>query len=219
MTFPHPVRVGVPGPIESKLRTQSVDGTVYWLAKSNFGLQRVQVQNLETGALILIDLKAVPTSQVSSAPIEILVDRNSKDSTTRSTQHTQRKTDSRRSRTRALDYVTLTRYVAQQLYAPARLLKTLPGVIRTRISPTPVNLVRGQSIEAVPLIAWRSGTLTVTAVRLRNLEPYPVTLDPRNLRGKWRAATFQHARLLSAGHEADTTAIYLIADRPFREAL
>ena len=224
VTFPHPVRVGVPGSIESKLRTQSVDGTVYWLAHTHFGLQRVQIQNLETGALILVDLKAVPASQASSAPIEIVVDRNSKDGTIRSTKQTQRKSDARRSRTRAagtraLDYVVLTRYVAQQLYAPARLLKTLSGVVRIRISPTPVCLIRGQSIEAVPLIAWRSGTLTITAVRLRNLEPHPVTLDPRDLRGEWRAATFQHARLFPAGHEADTTAVYLIADRPFREAL
>jgi hypothetical protein len=59
-----------------------------------------------------------------------------------------------------------------------------------------------------------------TAVRLRNRTYKPVILDPRTaLRGEWLAATFQYARLLPAGHEADTTAVYLISARPFADAL
>jgi len=40
-------------------------------------------------------------------------------------------------------------------------------------------------------------------------------LDPRQLRGNWLAATFQHARLLPVGGVADSTAVYLISALPF----
>jgi uncharacterized protein DUF3438 len=59
----------------------------------------------------------------------------------------------------------------------------------------------------------------VTAVRLQNLGPSPIVLDPRDVRGTWIAATFQHARLLPAGSEADVTCLYLISARPFEESL
>jgi hypothetical protein len=44
---------------------------------------------------------------------------------------------------------------------------------------------------------------------------HPQILDPRDLRGAWLTATFQHHRLLPKGDEADTTAVYLISARPF----
>jgi Protein of unknown function (DUF3438). len=47
-------------------------------------------------------------------------------------------------------------------------------------------------------------TRYVTAVKLANLTREPVLLDPRDLRGRWLTATFQHARLFPAGSEADT---------------
>jgi integrating conjugative element protein (TIGR03749 family) len=123
-------------------------------------------------------------------------------------------------------YVALTRFAAQQLYAPERLLRELEGVYRV---PVPdrgtVPLVRTAAIlaeiEATPLASWADETgLYVTAVRLRNRTARHVVLDPRTaLRGEWLAATFQHARLFPAGHEADTTAVYLISARPFADAL
>jgi hypothetical protein len=79
--------------------------------------------------------------------------------------------------------------------------------------------VRGGAVEAVPLISWRHRGLYVTAVRLQNQAPEASVLDPRDLRGEWLAATFQHARLLAHGDEADTTAVYLLSRRPFGESL
>jgi hypothetical protein len=64
-------------------------------------------------------------------------------------------------------------------------------------------------------VAWRAGGLYVTAVKLTNRTDQPQILDPRDLRGSWLTATFQHNRLLAAGSEADTTAVYLISARPF----
>jgi hypothetical protein len=77
--------------------------------------------------------------------------------------------------------------------------------------------VRGAQVQAEPVAAWHAqgphGPLWVAAVRLRNTRPEPVVLDPRDLRGQWRAASFQHARLGRAGDPTDTTTLYLVADR------
>jgi len=112
-------------------------------------------------------------------------------------------------------YVTLIRFAAQQLYVPARLLRDNPGIVRTPVARDPIDLVRGGAIDARPLVAWRAGGHYLTAIKLTNRTEQLQTLDPRDLRGTWLTATFQHHRLLPAGNEADTTAVYLISARPF----
>jgi integrating conjugative element protein (TIGR03749 family) len=82
-----------------------------------------------------------------------------------------------------------------------------------------VDLVYGAKVESVPVAAWKVGLQYVTAVKLTNRTQRAVVLDPRELRGSWLAATFQHNRLLPADNEADTTAVYLVSDRPFDVAL
>ena len=87
------------------------------------------------------------------------------------------------------------------------------------VNAEPVDLVHGAKVEAVPVAAWKVGLKYVTAIKLTNLTQKPLVLDPRELRGSWLAATFQHNRLLPAGNAADTTAVYLVSDRPFDVAL
>ena len=90
-----------------------------------------------------------------------------------------------------------------------------PGVVAIPVQDAPVGLLRGGGVEAVPVAAWKAGLHYVTAVRLTNHSAKAVILDPRELRGAWLAATFQHNRLLPSGADEDTTAVYLISDRPF----
>ena len=59
--FRSPVTVGIPATLESKLRTQTVNGTVYWLAKATFGSTRVMVREIEGGQTYLFDLSAATT--------------------------------------------------------------------------------------------------------------------------------------------------------------
>ena len=211
VTFPGEVRVGLPGQLATKLRTQSNAGTVYWLAQEPFGSQRVEVRETGSNAIYLIDLSAGQESGLSSSPIEVQVKRTGANKISASD------TDTASS---SLGYVGLTRFAAQQLYAPARLLKASPGIHRVSVARTSLaHLIRGEMIQATPVAGWHSGSLYVTAVKLRNTGPQPITLDPRQLRGRWRAATFQHSRLHPAGSEADTTAVYLISGRPFHEVL
>ena len=122
--------------------------------------------------------------------------------------------------------MALTRFAAQQLYAPDRLLRELDGVYRVPIPDRgPMPLIRAAGtladIEATPLASWADETgLYVTAVRLQNRTQRAIVLDPRTaLRGEWLAATFHHTRLFPAGHEADTSAAYLVSARPFEDAL
>jgi integrating conjugative element protein (TIGR03749 family) len=208
--FPeHAVRVGVPDDLP--LRTLSVDGTVYWQAQAPFAPVRVIVQGLEEdGGYYLLDLEA--RESAPAVPLAIL-----RAGAERPAPARVRAPDEPRHQN--LDYVALTRFAAQQMYAPARLRPAHPQVRPVAVPEAPIALVRGGAVEAVPLIAWRHRGLYVTVVRLQNQAPEASVLDPRDLRGEWLAATFQHARLLAHGDEADTTAVYLLSRRPLGESL
>lgn len=205
--FPAPVRVGLPAALQGQLRAQSIDGSLYLLAQAPFERQRLMVREIEAGRVYLLDVSAAEGAP--SGPVQIVA----------STPPTLREppAEAQEVGPPAVDYgyVMLTRFAAQQLYAPARLLQDLPGVVRVPVKQVPAPLVRGGAVTATPLVAWRAGGLYLTAVKFTNTTREAQTLDPRALRGSWLAATFQHYRLLPAGDEADTTALYLLSARPF----
>lgn len=204
--FPAAVKVGVPVSLQGLLRTQSINGTVYLLAHAPFDSSRLMVRELESGRIYLFDVTAVEEGG-ATRPIEIYV-------TSASTPKKERTTTSNEAGQGQPGYVQLTRFAAQQLYAPARLLRDRPGIVRIPVSRDPVDLLHGGTVEATPLVAWRANGLYVTAVKLTNRTDEAQTLDPRDLRGTWLTATFQHHRLFPKGDEADTTAVYLISARP-----
>ena len=205
--FPSAVKVGVPASVQPLLRTQSVNGTVYLLAQAPFGSNRLLVHELDSGRIYLFDVTAAEEGGASH-PLQIYVTGDSEPGSDSSPA-------TRDSGQPQPSYIKLTQFAAQQLYAPARLVKDRPGIVRVPVARDPVALVRGGAIEAVPLVAWRAEGLYVTAVKLSNRTDQPQTLDPRDLRGAWLTASFQHHRLLPHGDEADTTAVYLISARPF----
>jgi integrating conjugative element protein (TIGR03749 family) len=206
--FPAPVRVGVPPALQGALRVQSVAGTLYLLAHRPFAATRLVVRDLGEGATYLLDVTATAEA-TAAAPLTVYLP-DAETETAGGAGEREYPT---------YGYVSLTRFAAQQLYAPARLLRELPGVVRVAVAKDPVPLVRGGAVEAVPLVAWRAGELFLTAVRLANTTGQPRTLDPRTLRGDWLTATFQHHRLHPAGDAADRTVVYLISARPFAESL
>ncbi|OOG28824.1 integrating conjugative element protein [Thioalkalivibrio denitrificans] len=207
--FPVEVRVGVPARLEGLLRTFNVDGSVYWLAHAPFESVRVVIEGLDDGRVYLVDLEAREGDAL--APLAVMERETSSDPRRGARDDAERHQN--------LDYVTLTRFAAQQMYAPERLRPSHPGVVRTPVARSEVPLVRGAAVRAEPLISWRHGAMYVTVVKLVNESADPLVLDPRDLRYDWLAATFQHARLLPAGDEADTTAVYLISRRPFDETV
>lgn len=209
--FPASVKVGVPNSVKSVLRTQSIADTVYFQASENFDVTRVIVQTRDGVHTYLLDVSA--TADAEAKPILRLTDLSTAAPVERPPSM-----ESSASPEATIDPVALTRFAAQQLYAPSRLLYDLPGVVREPVRSRPVDLLRGGAVNATPLIAWRSGSLHLTAVSLRNVTATPIELDPRALRGEWLTATFQHNRLLAAGDEADLTVVYLVSLQPFAVA-
>ena len=205
--FPAAVKVGVPATVQPLLRTQSVNGAVYLLAHAPFGSSRLMVREFDTGRIYLFDITAAEEGGASH-PIQIYVTGDNETAKDRST-------ESNAPVHEQPGYIQLTRFAAQQLYAPARLMKDYPGIVRVPVTRDAVDLLHGGMVEATPLVAWRAGGLYVTAVKLTNRSEQPQTLDSREIRGAWLTATFQHHRLFPKGDEADTTAVYLVSARPF----
>ena len=210
--FPDSVSIGLPQSLTAQLRSQSINGTLYLLAREPFDTTRIMVRSETEGPMVVLDVSAEPAEADSATLPDVQILLDSGPDTDAAESHSNNPSLS-------WGYAALTRYAAQQLYAPTRLIPRQPGVVAIPVSAEPVELVHGARIEAVPVAAWKAGLRYVTAVKLTNRTPRPVVLDPRELRGAWLAATFQHNRLLPAGDEADTTAAYLISDRPFDVAL
>ena len=210
--FPDSVSIGLPQMLTPLLRTQSINGTVYLLARQSFEPSRVMVRSETDGPMYVLDISAAPgEAEGRSLPdMQILLETPQDVVAAESKYGT---------RSRPWGYAELTRYAAQQLYAPTRLIPRQSGVVAMPVTGEMVDLVYGAKVESVPVAAWKVGLQYVTAVKLTNRTQRAVVLDPRELRGSWLAATFQHNRLLPAGNEADTTAVYLVSDRPFDVAL
>jgi len=210
--FPDSVSIGLPQSLTAQLRSQSINGTLYLLAREPFDTTRIMVRSETEGPMFVLDVSAEPAEADSQTlpDVQILLDSEPDADAAESLSNNP---------SQSWGYAALTRYAAQQLYAPTRLIPRQPGVVAIPVSAEPVELVHGARIEAVPVAAWKAGLRYVTAIKLTNRTQRPVVLDPRELRGAWLAATFQHNRLLPAGDDADTTAVYLISDRPFDVAL
>lgn len=220
VTFNVPVRVELPPDLDaSTLLTQIVadtrSGTIYWTALKAFKRHRVQVQDIASKNIYLLDIAASPAAQ-DTTQIEVSVPGGQTDPAGQASTTP----NSAAADTASPGPIALTRMAAQQLYAPGRLLQLPDGVYPSPVRQTSTkSLYHGAKVEATPVMAWRSGELTVTAVKLKNLTAGELILDPRHLRGRWQTATFQHNLLLPQGSARDTTAAYLISTAPFEEAV
>lgn len=243
--FPGSVRVGVPVEINTLLRTQSLNGIVYWQAAKAFPRTRVQVFEETTGTIYLLDLSA--EDKASATPVEVYnlaleaigLAPGSTLAAGRATplratplpgQRRAPGTETAAAATPTptpvpasppIDAVALVRYAAQQVFGPQRLIEPLPGISRASVPRQRFDtLIGGTRVIATPIAAWQGGGLHVTAVRLENPGSERVVLDPRRVRGAWLAAAFQHATLLPAYRGRDaSTALYLVSRRPWAEAL
>ena len=205
------VRIGVPPSVTDRLRTQTADNAVYLRASAPLPPTRLQLQDIETGALVLIDVSAEAASpdQTPLEPVRIVdASTSTHDGHASYAQSEPADTTSRETPVP----VMLTRYAAQSLYAPLRTVEPLPGVVRVPLrGDLPLDtLIPTQPIRVSALVAWRLNDEWITALKLTNLGSELVELDPRTLQGDFVAATFQHRSLGPAGKATDTTVLYLI---------
>lgn len=206
------VRVGVPAELADTLRVQSAGGALYLRASAAFESIRLQLQDVDTGALILLDVTATPASagQGPLEPVRILeTELDESPASKRGHLASEKRAEGRSGTAHA---VVLTRFAAQSLYAPLRTVEPVPGLARARL-PRELPLETLCPMWAVrprALAAWRLHDEWVTAILLTNLSAEAIALDPRVLQGDFLAATFQHPTLDPAGGPSDTTVLYLV---------
>ncbi|EIX9273052.1 TIGR03749 family integrating conjugative element protein [Klebsiella pneumoniae] len=197
------VRVGYPATLESKLRIQSSNGTLYLLASQPFAATRLQLQDTENGELILLDVSASKGEHIRE-PIRIVREEK---------KMSDAKPDAIPEPLPSTPLpVALTRYAAQMLYAPLRTVEPLPGVQPegVRLAKVITTLLPVLPVNAIPIGGWRLDTYHLAAIRLQNKSATRLELDPRQLQGQFYAASFQHRWPGPAGSAEDTTVLYLI---------
>ena len=219
--FPDDVRYWLPDTVKRHVSVLAANGVLYIRAMEPFPTTRLRIQELNDQQVYLLDITA---SEVAAVSDELIV-MTKKNTRNRSKEATAYKTTE--------DWrIRLTRYAAQQLYAPERLVDGNSAIKRIPVeSKTSVPLIRGGLIETVPIASWQGHGLTVTAVRARNLSRQSLQLQfDRSdslqaldlsylVRGDWLTATLQHDRLGAMGDETDTTTLYLVSNRSFVESL
>ncbi len=214
------VRVGVSPSVGEHLRVQSAGGALYLRASDPLPPTRLQLQDVNSGALILLDVDAQPAKAGESPlePVRIVVDDpavNHPDNVSGVGANADEQ-DSTKTATPAPHdtpvAVVLTRYAAQNLYAPLRTMEPVAGIVREtlRRDLAIANLLPTLPVRARTLAAWRLDDHWVTAVQLTNTSPHKIDLDPRLLQGDFAAATFQHSNIGPAGQSTDTTVVYLV---------
>jgi len=205
------VQVGLPSHLADKLRVQSAAGTLYLLAHEPIEPTRLQVKLMESGELILLDVATVAAGDKPLEPIRIIAGSqpNAEDSREENAQQAAASLS-------VPAPIALTRYAAQNLYAPLRTVEALPQVMAVNLNNLPAllpSLLPTRPVQARPLLAYRLGQWQVTAVELINQSPHAFALDARELVGRFYAATFQHGWLGAAGTGSDTTVVYLVTER------
>ena len=217
--FPDDVRYWLPDQLQGKVTVLATNGVLYIRALESFSRTRIRVQGLQSQQIYLLDVMADESASVADELIVMTVDtviNQAKDKTQQLVGQDWR--------------VRLSRYAAQQLYAPERLLKGDSAIKRIPVASQAIQLIRGGVIEAVPIASWQGGGLTVTAVRLQNKQTHPLVLQftPSGegnsvnfnelLRGRWLTATLQHKWLGALGKKDDTTTLYLVSAQSFVES-
>ena len=219
--FPDDVRYWLPDTVKRHVSVLAANGVLYIRAMEPFPTTRLRIQGLNDQQVYLLDITASEVAAVSDELI-VMTKKNTRNRSKEATAY--RTTEDWR--------IRLTRYAAQQLYAPERLVDGDSAIKRIPVeSKTSVPLIRGGLIETVPIASWQGHGLTVTAVRVRNLSRQSLRLQFERsdslqaldlsylMRGDWLTATLQHDRLGAMGDETDTTTLYLVSNRSFVESL
>ena len=213
------VRVGVPASLTGRLRVQSAGGALYLRASEPIEPTRLQLQDADNGTLILLDIAAEPAvaGQAAMEPVRIVetegpTQRYGEAQTSQASDGSAETTSPPRAAHETPVPVVLTRYAAQNLYAPLRTVESVPGVARVNLRRhLPLDtLLPTLPVQARAIAAWRRDDVWVTAVRLANRSTRRLALDPRELQGDFMTAAFQHSTLGPAGTPEDTSVVYLV---------
>lgn len=226
------VRVGMPRSLNDKLRVQSIGGAIYLLAKETIEPTRLQLQNVQTGEIMLVDIAAMtaPKDQAALEPVKIIAgdttptrygsSKPSQKPTSRTTSspnaiandEEEVEEDDTPPKRETPVPVVLTRYASQMLYAPLRTVEPVDGIVQVKLDRRAdlSTLLPTLPVVASALGSWQLDDYWITAVKLRNQTAQRLSLDPRELMGDLVTATFQHNYLGAMGDATDTTTLYVV---------
>lgn len=222
ISFPTSIQPFLPKDLlsEGALKSINNDGTLYLTASQPFSNKMAEIKlNDPNGDVILLSLSASKTANQDQ--IDVLL-KNPQGSP-----QTDASASSESHQTEDKSIGDMVRWVAEQLYAPKRLLTRPNWIFRTPMQTERfVPLYRGAIVSSMPLASWRAGDFYITAVLLRNVQKgQQVTLKHAMIRGSWIALSFfrlshlNPAVLTPARTATDSTTAILVSSVPFNEAL
>ncbi|NLU16958.1 MAG: TIGR03749 family integrating conjugative element protein [Serratia liquefaciens] len=217
------VRVGFPPALNGKLRVQSSGGAVYLKADAAFPPTRLQLQDVENGEVILLDVtasdkgSAEPVRIVYSGDVTSVSSSNDTSAASGGNNAAPGADNGTQAKRKKVKYnaplpVVLTRYAAQSLYGPVRTVEAVPGIrpVNPHLPKRITTLYPSEPVAITPLGGWGIGSRNVVALKVQNTASRKITLDPRVLLGQFVTATFQHRYLGPVGTPEDTTTLYLV---------
>lgn len=217
------VRVGFPPALNGKLRVQSSGGAVYLKADAAFPPTRLQLQDVENGEVILLDVTASdkgpaePVRIVYSGDVTSVSSSNDTPAASGGNNAAPGADNGTQAKRKKVKYnaplpVVLTRYAAQSLYGPVRTVEAVPGIhpVNPHLPKRITTLYPSEPVAITPLGGWGIGSRNVVALKVQNTASRKITLDPRVLQGQFVTATFQHRYLGPVGTPEDTTTLYLV---------
>lgn len=205
------ISVGYSSALKEKIRIQSVGGVVYLKALTDITESRLLFKDNDTGKIILIDIKTIK-SKNELEPIQIVDDEVfNNQSHSNNIKNTDVVSDTKQN---IPIPVLLTRYAAQNFYAPLRTIEPLSGIrnVPTRLPTVLTTLLPGLPVDCFPIMSWQLNEYVVTAIKIKNRSSQKIYLDPRSLQGDFYSATFQHNYLNNVGTPADNTMLYIITE-------
>ncbi|HFF8974011.1 TPA: TIGR03749 family integrating conjugative element protein [Serratia marcescens] len=217
------VRVGFPPALNGKLRVQSSGGAVYLKADAAFPPTRLQLQDVENGEVILLDVTASdkgpaePVRIVYSGDVTSVSSSNDTSAASGGNNTVPGADNGTQAKRKKVKYnaplpVVLTRYAAQSLYGPVRTVEAMPGIhpVNPHLPKRITTLYPSEPVTITPLGGWGIVSRNVVALKVQNTASRKITLDPRVLQGQFVTATFQHRYLGPVGTPEDTTTLYLV---------
>lgn len=219
--FPGAIRYWLPDSLTNKVSALSANGVLYLQAHASFPLTRIRVQDIASQNIYLLDVFADEERSVSD---ELVVMEPGQLRNLSEPQNRKLSGEDWR--------VRLTRYAAQQFYAPERILVGDPAIKRIPLATdNPIPLIQGGEFKAIPIAAWKGGGFILTAVKIVNqtaerilirfddLEKGKVLSLEKQVRGDWLTVTPQHTFVGPKGSVEDTTVLYLVSLRPLAESI
>lgn len=223
ITFPDAkiIWADLPNQLKGKLVTQIVANDVYWTAKEPFDRIRITLGEEGSDKVFLMDVSA-SSKKVITPRIVVMMGSDPYSSIPEPPKTIKSTVDNVRasSSSPVAGYATLLRFASAEVYAPQRLRMKGTGIVKVSISPASVHsLLPQHTLMISTAAAWRSNNLYVTALEVVNKSAQNVMLDPREIRGVWKAALFQQNILRSHGGRDDNTTLFLVSDKPFTDAI